>query len=417
MNNHVMEPTMKFDEAGIRDYSLPEILTFNDGTPVISVEEWRDFRRPEILAQFGEHVYGHTPKVTGLIDVETIKTNVPTLDGQASMSEVRLRVGPEARSINLLIFLPRQAPRPVPVFCALNLLGNHSITPEPEITLAPNWVPAEDPHDPKPDRGLGVVGNRATEKSRGCQSHRWPISTIIRRGYGFATVHTSDLSPDVDDGFLAGVAPTIRDRDSGSSDSIWGKIGIWAWGLSRIYDYLLTDPSVDHRRVGVLGHSRTGKTALWAAAQDERFAFAIANQSGHAGAAISRRRFGETIEAITQRFGYWFCGNYSRYIDHEYALPVDQHMLLSLVAPRPLYVTAAEEDLWADPTGQFLATHEAGEAYRLHGYGGLATSVMPEVDQPVPGLVSYHKRSGGHDLSEYDWARFLDFADRWLPEP
>lgn len=409
-----MEPEINFAESAVSDYALPSVLTFNDGTPISSVEEWRKFRRPELLAQFKENVYGHTPDVIGLVASKTVKRDVPVLEGRASMSEVRLHVGPESRPINLLLVLPRNSRGPVPVFCALNLLGNHSVAPETEISLAPGWVPAADPHDPRPDRGLGVVGNRATDESRGCQARRWPLSTIVERGYGFATAHTSDLSADDDDGFTTGVAPTIRGHNSNPIDSRWGKIGIWAWGLSRIYDYLLTDARIDPRRVGVLGHSRTGKTALWAAAQDERFAFAISNQSGHAGAALTRRRFGESVEAITHRFNYWFCGNYSRYIDHEYALPIDQHLLLALIAPRPLYVAAAEEDLWADPRGQFLAAREASAAYRLHGHEGLTADEMPQVDHPVQGLVSYHLRSGGHDLTTYDWERYLDFADRML---
>lgn len=415
MSDHMMDATTNVDESHVTDYALPELMTFNDRTPVTTVSQWREFRRPEMLGQFEQAVYGRTPDVTGLIDSETVKSDLRALDGRALISEICLRVGPEARPVNVLLFLPKQAARPVPVFCALNLLGNHSIVHEPAITLSPGWVPAQDPHDPKPDRGFGVVGNRATEESRGCQARRWPLSTIIERGYGFATVHTSDLSPDYGDGFATGVAPTIRTGDSNPPGSRWGKIGMWAWGLSRVLDYLVTDARIDPHRVGVLGHSRTGKTALWAAAQDERFAFAIANQSGHAGAALTRRNFGESIEAITRRFGYWFAEDYRRYIGHEYALPIDQHQLLALIAPRPLYVAAAEEDLWADPKGQFLAAYEAGEAYRLHGREGLATDVMPAVDRPVDSLVSYHIRSGGHDLTAYDWERYLDFADRWLP--
>jgi hypothetical protein len=400
---------VRIDPIAELPFPLPDPLICTDGTPVVDAEAWRNRRCPELLAEFSSQVYGRTP--LGRPDdmrFEVTSADPSALGGLATRKEITVRFAAAASgpSMRLLVYLPNRAPRPCPAFLGLNFYGNHTVHADPGITFAGTWMSAEAP---------GTVNHRATETARGSQASEWQVESVVARGYATATVYCGDLCPDRPDGLREGVNGWFE--KSGTEDrapDAWGAIGVWAWGLCRALDYLETDPDIDAPHVAVHGHSRLGKTALWAGAQDTRFAAVISNDSGCGGAKLSRHIHGETVARINAVFPHWFCRNFRRYCDNEAALPVDQHELLALVAPRPLYVASAQEDDWADPRGEFLSAREAGKVYRFLGLEGLGVDEMPKVNHPVGDRLRYHIRSGHHDITAYDWSRYLDFADRWL---
>ncbi|MFO1093666.1 MAG: acetylxylan esterase [Planctomycetaceae bacterium] len=398
-----------YDEAKVLPYTLPDPLLLANGEHVTDAETWRTRRRPELLKLFEEQVYGRSPPRPAEFAWEVALIDDQALGGKAIRKEVNVwftadKAGPK---MSLLMYIPktRQA---VPAFLGLNFGGNHAVQPDRGITLNAGWFRN------KPEEGY--VDHCATEQSRGSEARRWPVEMIVNRGYALATIYYGDIDPDFDNGFHFGIHRLFyRPGQMAPAADEWGSIAAWAWGLSRALDYLERDPAVDARHVVVIGHSRLGKTALWAAAQDERFAMAISNNSGCGGAALSMRVYGETVARINTSFPHWFCDHFNAYNLHEDRLPVDQHELIALIAPRPVYVASAVEDRWADPLGEFLGAWHADPVYRLLGTDGLsaASGAMPDLDSPLnQGTIGYHVRSGGHDVTDYDWMQYLGFADR-----
>ncbi len=398
-----------YDESKVPAYTLPDLLMMQDGRRVDSVEAWRDARRPEVLRLFEEFMYGKPLPAAPKLRFEVFDEAADALDGKAIRKQVRVRFveGDDAPAMDILVYLPKDAAKPVPLFVGLNFYGNHTIHTDPAIRLSDKWM--------RSNEKFGVVGNRATEASRGVRAERWPVELILNRGYGLATIYYGDLCPDTADLYDQAVVRLFYKPGQTEPEADQGRaISAWAWGLSRAMDYFETDSAIDHKRVAVMGHSRLGKTSLWAGAQDERFGLVISNDSGCGGAALSRRRFGETVKIINTAFPHWFCTNFKQYNDNEDALPLDQHMLIALVAPRPVYVASAEEDRWADPRGEFLSAKGADPVYRLLGEDGMTATDMPPVEQPVTSRIGYHVRTGKHAVTEYDWQRFMDFADKHL---
>jgi hypothetical protein len=397
---------INIDESKVPEYTLPNPLICLNNTKITTPTDWFAKRRPEILQLFEHHVYGKIPGKPEIITYKVHSVEENAIKGKAVRKEITIYLKNRKKdlTLNLLIFLPAHHPKPLPVFIGLNFYGNHSIHPDPGIILSKQWMPK--------DRKLCIVKNRATESSRGVRAHRWPVEYLIERGYGLATMYCGDIDPDYDDGFQNGIHPLFYTKGQvrPASDE-WGTIGAWAWGLSRAMDYFEQDEDIDHQRVDVIGHSRLGKTALWAGANDQRFAIVISNNSGCGGAALFRRKFGERISHIVNVFPHWFCENFKRYINRENDLPVDQHMLIALIAPRPVYIASAEQDAWSDPHGEFLSAKYADQVYKLLETDGLNTDKMPEINHPILSTIGYHIREGDHDVLRYDWEKYLDFAD------
>lgn len=413
---------VNYDEAAVRPITLPDLLAGPDGEPpagggpgaASAAEDWITRVRPHQFGLLERFVYGRRLPAVPMVVVEPLeRVEVNLGEGRRAVrlqATLRLETtAPEAGDMpppqtDVLLYVPVDR-RPVPVFVELNFKGNQAQHPDPGIRLAKGWL-RDAPDD-------GIRDHRATDASRGVNHRRWPVEAMLARGYGMATACYADFFPDHADGRPASVLPALGRPSAGGLDPDEpGAIAAWAWGLSRILDWLVTLPEVDPTRVIVVGHSRLGKTALWAGACDERFAMVVSNDSGCGGAALSRRNFGETVGAITSRFPHWFCPAFAGYADREATLPTDQHALLAMTAPRPLYVASASEDRWADPRGEFLAAVAAGPAWRLFGLEGLGTDVMPAVGAAIGSTVGYHVRPGTHDLLEFDWQRFADFADR-----
>ena len=397
-----------YDEADVPEYTLPDPLVCRDGTKVVDSAIWFQKRRPEILSLFETTMFGIAPGRPEPVKYE-VTCDPNALDGKAVRKQIAICLSEANKQLKLemLLYLPKTAGGPAPVFLGLNFGGNHIIHPDPKIRLPASLL--------RPDKEGRPIDKKELESERGVSSGAWPVELILSHGYGVATIYYGDIDPDFHDGFKNGVHALYPPADPADrKPDQWASIAAWAWGLSRAMDYFETDTDIDSRRVAVIGHSRLGKTALWAGATDQRFALVVSNNSGCGGAALSRRRYGESVEKINTSFPHWFCENFKKYNNNEKDQPVDQHMLIALIAPRPVYIASAVEDRWADPHGEFLSAVHADPVYRLLGTDGIPVQQMPEPDAPVSGTIGYHLRTGKHNLTEYDWEQYLKFADKHL---
>ncbi|MGA2329330.1 MAG: acetylxylan esterase [Bryobacteraceae bacterium] len=394
---------VNYDEAKVGTYTLPNPLVLANGKPVRNAKTWYRKRRPEIVRLFEENQYGRSPGRPPAMSFEVFDKGTPALGGKAIRRQVTVhfsadQAGPK---MDLLMYLPAGAGKPVPLLLNLSFAANSNTVDDPGVKVGEVW---------------GRDKKRVLA-SQGMRFGRMNIDNFLARGFGVATVYYGDIDPDFAGGVPYGVrALFLKPGQTEPAPDEWGAIGAWAWGLSRALDYLETDSGVDAKRVAILGVSRLGKTVLWAGARDTRFAMVIASCSGEGGAALSRRNYGETIAHLTapSRYFYQFCGNYRNFADHVDRLPVDAHLLLALIAPRPVLLQTGDKDVWSDPKGEFLAAVAAEPVYRLLGQQGLATDQMPPAGTPVLHTMGYYMHAGGHGTMPADWDQFLKFMEMHL---
>lgn len=367
---------------------LPELLRRADGQTVQNAAQW-PARRAEIMEVFSREVYGRSPQIKPEdVRFEILERDPKALNGAATLKRVRISTrGPRGSlSFELVLFTPNARPQ--------------AQAKAPTILL------------------MSHRGKENLDPTRATKTEFWPVEELIARGYGAAAFWAGDVDVDADDNFQGGIHaifdPILKDGEKRAPDA-WGTIAAWSFGASRAMDYLQTDADVDKSKIGVIGHSRGGKTALWTGAQDTRFALTIANCSGNTGAALSRGKSGETIAEINDKFPHWLNAKYKQYNDRQNELPFDQHWLLATIAPRLLYVVSANDDNWADPRSEFLSALAAAPAWGLHGQKGLVTDDWAPTDVALQsGNVGYHRRSGGHGLTLVDWNHIMDFCDgKW----
>tara|TARA_B100001750_G_scaffold248622_1_gene282768 strand:+ start:48281 stop:49537 length:1257 start_codon:yes stop_codon:yes gene_type:complete len=394
-----------YDETKVPKFTLPDALVTFSGNHISDHVQWEADRRFEIFQFFERQVYGKVPGRLDEYSFKLIEESNDAYGGKARRKQVAISLKKNKKSItyNMLIYLPKGNPT-APVFLGYNFYGNHTVTSDPKVPLTKSWVPNNE--------SFGIKDNKATEASRGVRQHRWAIEKMLDNGFGLATIYYGEVDPDKND-FSDGVHELFYTEDQTKpKTNEWGSIAGWAFGLSKAMDYLENDGNISN--VVVFGHSRLGKAALWAGATDKRFAGVISNNSGCGGAALSKRKFGETVGKINTAFPHWFADSFLKYNDNEKTLPVDQHQLLALIAPRPLYVASAFDDRWADPKGEFLSAHYASKVYELYEKEGIATEQIPEVNQPLQHTVAYHIRTGKHDVTDYDWEQYITWAKAFI---
>ena len=371
------QPDFNYYEEKVPAFTLPDLLITSSGRKVTTVKEWMKVRRPEVLELFRENIFGRVPETPYTKSYKIVNEDNNAMNGAATLKQVDITINSEGKSliIHLIMFVPNKVKKPVPAFLMIDIRG---------------------PENNDPTRKI--------------KSEFWPAEEIIARGYAISVFSNSDVDPDNFDEFRNGIHG-ILDMGVRKPDA-WGSLAAWAWGASRCMDYFETDKDINKKKVAIVGHSRGGKTALWAGAEDQRFSLVIANESGAGGAALARRRYGETVARINSAFPHWFCSNYKKFAGNENVMPVDMHMLLALIAPRALYIDCASDDLWGDPKGCYLALYNALPVFQIFDKASMIPDIMPPLNkQAIEGKVGFHIRDGAHNMLLQDWKCFMDFAD------
>jgi len=383
-----------YDESKVGNYTLPDPLTLANGKPVRDAKTWFKVRRPELLKIYGTEIYGRVPANAPKATYKVVETDTNALGDLAIHKHVQIQFGKgtNAPIAHLHIYLPANATGPVPVLLHIVFASNPPI---------PDGNTNTSSAGPMRWPGSGEAG---------------PITNILAHGYGYATFRYTDIQPDNSNTFHSGVISlTLKPGQARPAPDEWGTISAWAWGASRVLDYLETDSAVDARRVALIGHSRLGKTVLLAGARDPRFAIIYSSCAGEMGSSLARRDYGETIDDMAASFPWQFAGNFQKYAGHWNDMPVDTHEIIALNAPHPVFIGGGTLDQWADPRGEFLAEVAAGPVYRLVGRQDLGTTNGPPIDTPlISGDLGFHYHTGGHTITASDWNAFLDFADKYF---
>ncbi|HEX6626001.1 MAG TPA: hypothetical protein VF064_19950 [Pyrinomonadaceae bacterium] len=394
---------VNYDESLTGNYTLPDPLVLADGKRVRDANTWNKKRRPEIVRLFEEHQFGRSPVRPAGMSFDVFDKGTPALGGKALRRQVTVYFSPDKAGpkMDLLVYLPAGARGAVPLLLNLSFTANSNVVDDPGI---------------KPGEVWGRDRKR-TPAPKGTNFGRLDVLPFLASGIGVATVYYGDIDPDFPGGIEHGVRSLyLKQGQTEPAPDKWGTIAAWGWGLSRALDYFETDKGVDAGRVAIVGASRLGKTVLWAAARDTRFAMVIASCSGEGGAALSRRHFGETVKHLTapSRYPYQFAANYQKHADRVGESPFDAHMLVALIAPRPLLLQTGDTDLWSDPKGEFLSAVAAGPVYRLLGRQDLGTNEIPPAGQPILHTLGYYMHAGGHGTIPSDWEQFLKFMQSHL---
>jgi hypothetical protein len=386
---------VNYDEAKVGTYTLPDPLTLSDGAPVRDAKTWEEKRRPEIVRLFEENEYGRAPGRPAGMTFDVWEKGAPAFNGKAVRRQVTIRFSPD-KKMDLLLYTPAAARKPVPVLLSLGFTANSNMVDDPGVKAGEVW---------------GRDGKKVPA-SQGMRFGSMDVVRLLDAGIGFATFYYGDVDPD----FAGGLPHGVRALYPAPGPGDWGSIAAWAWGISRAVDYFETDRAVDAKRIAITGVSRLGKTVMWAGARDPRIAMVIASCSGEGGAALSRRNYGENVAHITapSRYHYQFAANYAKYADQVDKLPMDAHMLVALMAPRPVLLQTGDTDFWSDPKGEFLAAVAAGPVYKLLGKQGLDTDVMPAAGQPILHTIGYIMHDGGHGMVPSDWDVYLKFIQMHL---